>query len=163
MIIDTHHHFWNYNPVEFDWIEDEMSVIRKSFLPEQLKSALAQTEVQGVVSVQARQSMEETDWLLQMASENDLIKGVVGWIPLADPNTDEILNKYSQNKWLKGIRHVIQGEPDPDFILGKDFNRGISILKEYNLVYDILITEEQLSLIHISEPTRLGMISYAVF
>ena len=145
MIIDTHHHFWNYNPEEYDWIDDEMAVIRKSFLPEQLKSTLAQTDVQGVISVQARQITEETDWLLKMAAENDFIKGIVGWVPLVENNVDEILEKYSRNKWLKGVRHVVQGEPDPEFILRKDFNRGISLLKKYDLVYEILITENQLS------------------
>ena len=145
MIIDTHHHFWNYNPEEYDWIDDEMAVIRKSFLPEQLKSTLAQTDVQGVISVQARQIQEETDWLVIMAAENDFIRGIVGWVPLVENNVDEILEKYSRNKWLKGVRHVVQGEPDPEFILRKDFNRGISVLKKYDLVYEILITENQLS------------------
>ncbi len=144
MIIDTHHHFWNYDPVEYDWIDDEMSVIRQNFLPEQLQETLAQADVQGVVSVQARQSLEETNWLLRMAAENDFIKGIVGWVPLAAKNVDEILEKYASNKRLKGVRHVIQGEPDPEFILRKDFNRGVSLLKNYNLVYDILITENQL-------------------
>ncbi len=144
MIIDTHHHFWNYNPVEYDWIDDEMAVIRKSFLPEQLKSTLAQTDVSGVISVQARQFLEETDWLLKMAAENDFIKGIVGWVPLFSNNIDEIMEKYAANKWLKGVRHVIQGESDPEFILRKDFNRGISLLKKYDLVYDILITEHQI-------------------
>lgn len=144
MIIDTHHHFWNYNPVEYDWIDDEMAVIRKSFLPEQLKSTLAQTDVSGVISVQARQFLEETDWLLKMAAENDFIKGIVGWVPLVSNNIDEILEKYAANKWFKGVRHVIQGEADPEFVLRKDFNLGISLLKKYDLVYDILITEHQI-------------------
>ncbi len=144
MIIDTHHHFWNYNPVEYDWIDDEMAVIRKSFLPEQLKSTLAQTDVSGVISVQARQCLEETDWLLKMADENDFIKGIVGWVPLVSNNIDEILEKYAANKWLKGVRHVIQGESDPEFVLRNDFNRGIALLKKYDLVYDILITANQI-------------------
>lgn len=144
MIFDTHHHFWNYNPAEYDWIDDEMASIRKNFLPENLKETLESTDVRGVVSVQARQSLEETDWLLKMAAENDFMKGVVGWVPLADPASGEILEKYAANKWLKGVRHVIQGEPDPEFMLREDFNRGISHLKQYGLVYDILITENQL-------------------
>jgi L-fuconolactonase len=144
MIIDTHHHYWNYDPVDYDWIDDEMASIRKDFLPENLKETLAPTEVQGVVSVQARQSLEETDWLLKLAAENDFMKGVVGWVPLADPAFGEILEKYAANKWLKGVRHVVQGEPDPEFLLREDFNRGISELKKFGLVYDILITENQL-------------------
>ena len=145
MIIDTHHHLWNYNPVEFDWIDDEMAAIRKSFLPADLEATLANSEVEGVVTVQARQSLEETNWLLKLASENDFIKGVVGWVPLADESIQQILEEYKSSPWLKGVRHVVQGEPDPEFILGKDFNKGISLLKNYNLVYDILIFEHQLS------------------
>ncbi len=145
MIIDTHHHLWNYNPVEFDWIDDEMAAIRKSFLPADLQATLANTGVEGVVTVQARQSLEETNWLLKLASENDFIKGVVGWVPLADGSIQQILEEYKSSPWLKGVRHVVQGEPDPEFILGKDFNKGISLLKNYNLVYDILIFEHQLA------------------
>ena len=145
MIIDTHHHLWNYNPVEFDWIDDEMAAIRKSFLPADLQATLANTGVEGVVTVQARQSLEETNWLLKLASENDFIKGVVGWVPLADESIQQILEEYKSSPWLKGVRHVVQGEPDPEFILGKDFNKGISLLKNYNLVYDILIFEHQLA------------------
>lgn len=144
MIIDTHHHFWNYNPVDFDWIDDEMASIRKNFLPKDLKETLLETGVQGVVSVQARQSLEETDWLLEMAEEHDVIKGIVGWLPLAAENIQQVLEQYSGNQWLKGVRHVVQGESDPAFILGKDFNRGISQLKNDGLVYDILILEHQL-------------------
>jgi L-fuconolactonase len=144
MIIDTHHHYWNYDPVEFDWIDNDMAKIRKSFLPVDLKATLKNTGVEGVITVQARQSLEETEWLLKLAAQNDFMRGVVGWLPLASENIEELLDKYSQNKWLKGLRHVVQGEPDPEFILGKDFNKGISALKKYDLVYDILIFEHQL-------------------
>jgi len=144
MIIDTHHHYWNYNPVEFDWIDDEMASIRKSFLPQDLKSTLAGTGVEGVVTVQARQLVEETDWLLGLAEENDFMKGVVGWLPLADDGIEGLLDKYAANRWLKSLRHVIQGEPDPAFILGDKFNRGVGMLKDYKLAYDILILEHQL-------------------
>ena len=109
-----------------------------------MKSTLSSADVQGVISVQARQSLEETDWLLKMAAENDFIKGIVGWVPLVHNNINEIIEKYTGNKWLKGVRHVIQGEANPEFILRKDFNRGISMLKKFDLVYDILITEQQI-------------------
>jgi L-fuconolactonase len=144
-IIDTHNHYWNYNPAEFDWIDDEMAVIRKSFTPVELKQTLIGTDVSGVVSVQARQCLEETDWLLTMAAENEFMKGIVGWVPLASHDIPEILEKYQNNPWLKGVRHVVQGEPDPEFILRKDFNEGIKLLKDFNLVYDILILEHQLA------------------
>jgi L-fuconolactonase len=144
MIIDSHQHFWNYNREEFDWINNDMTSIRRSFLPKDLKATLSGTGVEWVVSVQTRQSLEETDWLLQLASENEFIKGVVGWVPLSDKNISEILSRFKNNNLLKGVRHVIQGEPDPQFILKKNFNTGISQLKNYGLVYDILIFGRQL-------------------
>jgi len=144
MIIDSHHHFWKYNPIEYDWIDDSMKVIRKDFLPENLNTTIREAGVDGVISVQAKQSVEETDWLIGMAQQNDFIKGIVGWLPLIQDDMEVYLEKYAGEKALKGARHVIQGEPDPEFILRKDFNRGVSLLKKYSLVYDILIVERQL-------------------
>lgn len=144
MIIDSHHHFWSYNSEEFGWIDDDMATIRRNYFPENLAIELDENRVEGVVTVQARQSMEETDWLLQLAGENKFMKGVVGWMPLCDGAIESLLEKYSHNPWLKGVRHVVQGEPDPEFILGKAFNRGVALLKNYGLVYDILIFERQL-------------------
>ena len=144
MIIDSHHHFWKYDPVEYDWIDDSMKVIRKDFLPKNLKTTFQEAGVDGAISVQARQSLEETDWLIGMAHQNEFIKGVVGWLPLIQGNIEEYLEKYADEEKLKGVRHVIQGEPDPEFMLRKDFNHGISLLKKYSLAYDILIVERQL-------------------
>jgi L-fuconolactonase len=145
MVIDSHHHFWQYDSVAYDWIDDEMKDIRKDFLPETLEPTIQNAGIDGVISVQARQSLEETDWLLELANQHDFIRGVVGWVPLVHNNLDEILDQYARQKLLKGVRHVIQGEADPDFMLRSDFNRGIGLLKKYNLVYDILVVERQLS------------------
>ena len=144
MIIDSNHHFWKYNQIEYDWIDDSMKVIRKDFLPESLELTIREAGVDGVISVQARQSVEETSWLLEMARQNKFIKGVVGWLPLINDDIEVELEKYSGNKLLKGLRHVIQGEPDPKFMLRRDFNSGVSLLKKYSMAYDILIVERQL-------------------
>ncbi|MEN6454954.1 MAG: amidohydrolase family protein [Prolixibacteraceae bacterium] len=144
MIIDTHQHFWKYDPVAFDWIDNEMAAIRRDFLPGDLKKATAGTVVEGVISIQARQSEEETGWLLELAASHELIKGVVGWLPLAGTDIRRLLDRYAGNSRLKGLRHVVQGEPDPEFILGKAFNAGVSLLKEYKLLYEILIFARQL-------------------
>ncbi len=144
MRIDAHHHYWNYNQTEYDWIDDNMAVIRRSFLPEDLKKTIDTAGIDGVITVQARQSLEETEWLLELAGKNDFTKGVVGWVPLAANNIASILEKYAANDKLKAVRHVIQGEPDDNFILSKDFNRGVSLLKKFNLTYDILIFERHL-------------------
>ncbi|GET24045.1 amidohydrolase [Prolixibacter sp. NT017] len=144
MIIDAHHHFWEYDPVEYNWIDDEMSAIRRDFLPVNLQETILETPVEGVVSIQARQSIEETDWLLKLASENEFIKGIVGWLPLRQRNIKDLLEKYSGFSALKGVRHVVQGEPEPEFLMGREFNRGIALLKDYGLAYDVLIFAHQL-------------------
>lgn len=143
MVIDSHHHFWKYDPIEYSWINENMKVIRRSFLPSDLKAEIDQVGVDGVVTVQARQIVEETDELLNFADENDFIKGVVGWVPLAEPNVSEVLERYNDAKKLKAVRHVVQGEPK-GFLDGEAFNRGIQKLGSYNLVYDVLIFERQL-------------------
>jgi L-fuconolactonase len=144
MIIDSHHHYWHYNAVEYDWIDDAMANIRRDFLPSHLGLEIESAGVDGVVSVQARQSIAETEWLLQLANESPFMKGVVGWLPIIDKQFTAHLEKFAGNQKLKSIRHVVQGEPDNDFILRPDFNNGIRLLKDFGLVYDILILEKHL-------------------
>ena len=144
MKIDSHHHFWHYDPGEYDWIDDSMKVIRRDFLPEHLRSEIAAAGVDGAVSVQARQSRVETQWLLDLARRHAFIKGVVGWVDLVSAKAGEELERFAANPKLKSVRHVVQGEADEKFILREDFNRGIRELKRFNLAYDILILERHL-------------------
>ncbi|MGI9474217.1 MAG: amidohydrolase family protein [Rubripirellula sp.] len=144
MLIDSHHHLWKYSVEEYGWINDEMSVLRRDFLIPELKQIASQSGVDGFVSVQARQSLVETDALLSLAKAEPLIRGVVGWVPLADPKIGDVLDRYTDEPLLKGMRHVVQDEPDDRFILGADFNRGIAALKGRDLVYDVLIFARQL-------------------
>lgn len=144
MKIDSHHHFWNYSVEEYDWIDDEMKAIRRDFLPEDLEKEIRGAGIDGVVSVQARQTVEETEWLLAFSEEHDFIKGVVVWVPLVSPILRQCLSGFASFHKLKSVRHVVQGEPDDNFILRKDFNEGIRGLKEFNLSYDILILEKHL-------------------
>src|SRR5947208_1843694 len=144
MKIDAHHHFWKYDPAEYDWISDEMSVIRRDFLPEHLEAEIKGAGIEGVVSVQARQTVEETTWLLEFARENEFIKGVVGWVPLVSSSVVRDLEKFASEPKLRAVRHVLQGEPDERYVLREDFNAGISALNDFDLVYDILIFERHL-------------------
>lgn len=144
MTIDAHHHFWKYNDTDYGWIPEEMAVLRRDFLPSDLSETISGTGIEGVVSVQARQSLKETEWLLSLAAENDFIKGVVGWVPLVSDDLDDVLSSLRWNDKLKAVRHVVQDEPDPEFILRDDFNLGISMLLKHDLVYDILIFEKHL-------------------
>lgn len=144
MIIDSHQHFWKYNPVKHSWINEQMTVIRRDFLPSDLKPVYAKNGVDGCVAVQADQTLEETDFLLELAHNNAFIKGVVGWADLRCPDVDGVLEKYAKDKHLKGYRHIVQEEADHNFLLRSDFLRGISKLEQYGAVYDILIYPHQL-------------------
>ena len=144
MKIDSHHHFWKYDPVTYSWMNDSMGILKRDYQPEDLKEVIDSAKIDGVISVQADQSMRETEDLLKHASEGTFIRGVVGWFPLAEPELDGLLESYATNPLLKGVRHVVQDEADDQFILGDAFNKGIRRLKAYELVYDILIYERQL-------------------
>lgn len=144
MIIDSHQHFWKYNPQKHAWIDDEMSVIRKDFLPSDLESVFTDHGVDGCVAVQADQTLQETDFLLELAHEHDFIKGVVGWVDLRSDALDRVLEKYAPDSKLKGYRHIVQGEEDPNFLLRPDFLKGISKLENYGAAYDILVFPHQL-------------------
>ncbi|EJL61915.1 amidohydrolase family protein [Flavobacterium sp. CF136] len=142
--IDSHQHFWKFDPIRDSWIDDSMRQIQRDFLPEDLLPLLSENKFAGSVAVQASQSEEETNFLLDLALKNDFIKGVVGWVDLRAENIAERLNHFSKYEKLKGFRHVVQGEPD-DFMFRKDFRNGIAALKEFNFTYDILIFHRQLS------------------
>ncbi|HSV13190.1 MAG TPA: amidohydrolase family protein [Tepidisphaeraceae bacterium] len=144
MIIDAHHHFWRHNDREFAWISDAMSIIRRDFLPGDLQQAIGAAGVDGVISVQARQTLDETNWLLDLADQNAFIQGVVGWVPLVSPTVGDDLERFAQRAKLRAVRHVLHDEPDDDYCLRDDFNRGISQLRRFNLAYDVLVFERHL-------------------
>ncbi len=144
MHIDAHQHFWRYKPDEYGWIEDSMAALRRDFLPDDLKPVLETCGFDGSVVVQARQSLEETSWLLDLAEHSPWILGVVGWVNLQSPDVRSQLEALSRNRKLVGIRHIVQSEPDDRFLLRQDFLRGISILEEFNLAYEILIYTKHL-------------------
>ncbi|MCF8714705.1 amidohydrolase family protein [Joostella atrarenae] len=144
MNIDSHQHFWKYEPVKHSWIDDDMAVIRKDFMPLDLKTVYKQNNIDGCVAVQADQTLEETDFLIDLASKNDFIKGIVGWVDFSGNDIDAVLEHYSQFEKVKGFRHVVQGEADSNFLLRSDFLNGISKLEKYNFTYDILVFPHQL-------------------
>jgi L-fuconolactonase len=142
--IDAHQHFWVFNAERDGWITDEMSVIRKDFLPQQLKLILKENCFDGCVTVQSDQSENENIFQLINAEENVFVKGVVGWVDLQAENIKERLAYYFQFKKMKGFRHVLQGETKRDLMLKPEFLRGIAALKDYDYTYDILIFPDQL-------------------
>lgn len=143
MNIDSHQHFWKYDPVKNSWIEDHMKVIRRDFLPLDLQPILEKNAIDGCIAVQADQSEAETEFLLSLAENNSFIKGVVGWVDLKAENIEERLAYFARFEKLKGVRHILQAEPD-DYMLDEKFQRGISLLKQFDLTYDILVFPSQL-------------------
>jgi L-fuconolactonase len=141
--IDSHQHFWRYTAEEFGWIGEDLRAIRRDFLPADLAPALRSAGVSGTVAVQARQTLEETRWLLELARSHPLIRGVVGWVPLADPGLSGVLDDLADEPMLKGVRHVLQGEPDA-FMADPAFNAGIRRITSRGLSYDLLVLARQL-------------------
>jgi L-fuconolactonase len=144
MTIDSHQHFWKYDSLKHDWINDEMSIIRRDFLPDELEKIYAKNEIDGCIAVQADQTLEENDFLLDLSKNYDFIKGIVGWINLRSDKVEEVLERYQGFKKLKGFRHIVQGESDPNFLLRPKFLNGISKLEKFNYTYDILVFPHQL-------------------
>jgi len=145
MNIDAHQHFWKYNAQRQGWITDEMALLKRDFLPEHLAGELGANGIDGCIAVQADQSEDETEFLLDLAARHDsIIQGVVGWLDLSSPKLPGRLAYFAEFEKLRGLRHILQSEPDDRFMLRPGFCRGIAQLKDFDLTFDILIYPRQL-------------------
>lgn len=143
MRIDAHQHFWNYSSSAYSWIDENMNRIKQDFLPKDLAPLLKSHHIDGCVAVQAQQNDAETEYLLGLAKQNPLIKGVVGWIDLLADDLEEKLERYQDQHFLKGFRHSLQDEADPAFILQPAFQKGLRLLHQFDYTYDLLIKPPQ--------------------
>jgi L-fuconolactonase len=144
MRIDAHQHFWRYSQAEYPWIAPGMERLARDYLPTDLMAASAPAGIDGSVAVQARQTVAESRWLLELAAAEPFIRGVVGWVDLRSPRVaDELVRLAAEPKFV-GVRHVVQDEPDPRFLLGEDFVRGLRQLHAFGLTYDLLLYPQQL-------------------
>jgi L-fuconolactonase len=139
MRIDAHQHFWKYSEAEYEWIGADMPELKRDLLPRDLKPLLASEGFDGSIAVQARQNLEETRWLLELAEQNDFVKGVVGWVDLCSTELPAQLERFAVHPKLLGVRHIVQGEPDDEFMLRPEFRKGIARLAGYGLTYDLLL------------------------
>jgi len=139
MRIDSHQHFWRYNPERDGWITDDMVALRRDFLPDELLQNMRTNGIDRCIAVQVDQSEAETHFLLSFAEQYPAIAGVVGWVNLLGNEVEERLAAFSKFPKLRGFRHVVQSEPDDRFLLRKDFLRGVSCLARHGFTYDILI------------------------
>ncbi len=142
-VIDAHHHLWRYSAAQYGWINDSMAALRRDFLPKDLVAELTNAGLDGAVTVQARQTLEETRWLLELARSCEAIRGVVGWAPIAAADFESSLDALGADPKLVGLRHVVQAE-ETGFLDGVEFNRGVRAMEKFDLVYDVLIVEGQL-------------------
>jgi L-fuconolactonase len=144
MRLDAHQHFWHYNPPEHTWMTDQMAALKQSFLPEDLQPLLETIHFDGCVAVQARQNLEETRWLLELAEQHPFVKGVVGWVDLRSERLSRQLERFAQHPKLVGVRHVVHDEPDDHFMLWPEFRRGVAQLLDLNLTCDLLLFPKHL-------------------
>jgi L-fuconolactonase len=145
MIVDAHQHFWRYDPGAYAWIDDRMDSLKRDFLPADLVPHLEQARVEATIAVQTHHSVEETDWLLELADAHPFIAGVVGWVDLQADDVEATVARMSAHPALAGIRHIVQSEADDGFLLGSAFGRGIAALGPAGLAYDILIYPRHLA------------------
>ena len=144
MRIDSHQHFWRYNAAEYPWIDDSMAPLRRDFLPADLHDEMQRAAIDACVAVQARQTLEETRWLLQLADTHPFVAGVIGWVDLQAADAAGQLEQLLDHPKFVGVRHIVQAEADDRFMLRPRFCRGISLLEDRNLTYDILIYPKHL-------------------
>jgi L-fuconolactonase len=143
--LDAHQHFWRYDSAQYGWIDDSMAALRRDFLPADLQPELERAGIDACIAVQARQSLDETRWLLELADATPFIAGVVGWVDLQADDVREQLRAFAPSTKLVGVRHVVQAEADDRFLLRPAFCRGISMLEDVELAYDILIYPRHLA------------------
>ena len=145
MKIDTHQHFWHYRSQDLPWIGEHMLALRRDHLPADNQEAMQACGVDAVMAVQAGSRPEETDFLLQLAAQDARIVGVVGWADLMAPGLAQQLDNWSAHAALRGLRHILQDEPAIAALVGHAaFNRGVSLLQQRQLVYDVLVFDHQL-------------------
>jgi L-fuconolactonase len=139
MRLDAHQHFWIYEPARYEWIDDTMQPLKRDFLPGHLLAEMQRAGIDATIAVQATQTREETAWLLTLADAHSFIAGVVGWVDLQADDVAGELERVSRHQKLVGVRHIVQSEPDDRFLLRPAFCRGIAVLHDVGLTYDILI------------------------
>jgi L-fuconolactonase len=144
MRIDSHQHFWRYSPVEHPWMSDEMVQLKRDFLPEYLQPLLQALGFDGCIAVQASQTLKETRWLLELATNHAFIGGVVGWVDLLSADLPDRLASFAAHPKFVGVRHIVHDEPDDEFMLRPAFMSGVSQLQQFDLTYDLLLFPKHL-------------------
>ena len=147
MIIDSHQHFWQVGRFEYPWLTRALGVLYRDYLPAELEPILKHNKVAKTVLVQASNSLQETDWLLDLADENEFIAGVVGWVDLKSPLVGEQLDRFLRHNKFKGVRHLVESEPMDDWLVQRDVLTGLKVLEARNVPYDLLVHPRHLKFV----------------
>ncbi len=137
--IDSHQHFWRYNAEDYGWMAGDRSPLQVDYMPPDMQALLAASGIDGTVAVQARQVVRETEFLLALAEQFDLIRGVVGWVDMRADDVEAQLERFADHPRMVGVRHIVHDEADDRFMLGGNFLRGLAALKGHDLRYDLLL------------------------
>jgi L-fuconolactonase len=139
LIIDSHQHFWQVGRFDYPWMTPDVEVLYQDYLPTQLEPVLSESGVVQTVLVQASNSLAETYWLLSLAERYPFIAGVVGWIDLKDPEMEQELEALTSNPKFRGVRHLVESEPDDDWLVQASVLNGLRVLEKHSVPYDLLV------------------------
>ena len=138
-MIDAHQHFWQVGRFDYPWMSSDLGVLYRDYLPYDLAPILKQNGVAQTVLVQASNSIAESRWLLELADANSFIAGVVGWVDLMSPDGEAQLNELSAHPKFKGVRHLVESEPEDDWLINPAVLSSLRRLATYGLSYDLLV------------------------
>lgn len=138
-MIDSHQHFWQVGRFDYPWMTSDLGVLYRDYLPSALSPILKSSGVTQTILVQASNSVAESRWLLNLADENHLIAGVVGWVDLTSPEIDVQLKELNINPKFKGVRHLVESEPQDDWLVQPAVLSALRRLSTYGLSYDLLV------------------------
>ena len=139
MIIDSHQHFWQVGRFDYPWMSSDLGVLYQDYHPEQLQPVLVDNGVSKTVLVQASNSIAESRWMLDLADQYPFIAGVVGWVDLKDDAVEHDLEKLSAHPKFKGVRHLVESEPDDHWLVQPEVVNGLRRLSSFELTYDLLV------------------------
>ncbi|MEJ8842894.1 amidohydrolase family protein [Lacibacter sp. H375] len=139
-LADTHVHIWDFNRAEYAWLEGNTSILNRTYSIEELETERFEIGIKKGILVQAANNFEDTDWMLHVAVNTDWIAGIVGWLPLINPDATvkALQKKYGKENYFKGVRHLIHDERDPEWLLQPEVINSLQILADHNIPYDVV-------------------------
>ena len=140
LLIDTHIHTWHLNKSNYAWLNGDTSILNQDYNIEDLNPVIKSVGITAGILVQADDTTEDTDWMFEVANNNDWIKGIVAWLPLLNPiaTQQQLINKYLNEELFKGVRHLIHNEPDAKWLLQPQVIESLKLVAANNIPFDVV-------------------------